>query len=377
MGYRFRMMPMGMNPGPRMMRRLLMARVSVVAACLMAGMPRVADAQIPVVSIAPDDPAAEGPQAWPVPWPPSLPDPRPFLPVPPGVPPFVPPIGPADGAWWSAPAGSVPVLQDLAQFVAVLEQARDMVAQWAGAVQQAASDSLARMIWESPGLLPPGVRLPDLAGQITMIPPEVRAAIDALLAKLNAPVRPDTVDARHQAYVQSSPALANEAIGIAAADQLVTGMAVEQETASRATALGAAGAARDARLPAAISAGYQAGQMLLQGAGQVPSTRAGVELLVAASGMAMRQQADLGEAVADRLAVLAQQTAAVSQQIGTLAATAGTLVARETEHDRQALDARLGLADILSESGRLLRQMLAGEGEASGAGAETRIDPLY
>lgn len=376
MSHRFRMMPLGMNPGPRRMRRLLLARVLVVAACLMAGMPRVAHAQVPVVLVPPGDPAAGGPQAWPVPWPPSLPDPRPFLPVPPGVPPFVPPIGPADGAWWSAPAGSMPVLQDLVQFVAVLEQARDTLAQWAGAAQQAASDALARMIWESPGLLPPGVRPPDLAGQITMIPQEVRAAIDALLAKLDAPVRPDTVDARHQVYVQSSPALAHEAIGIAEADQVVTNMAVEQETASRATALGAAGAARDARLPAAIGAGYQAGQMLLQGAGQVPSTRAGVELLVAASGMAMRQQADLGEAVADRLAVLAQQTAAVSQQIGTLAATAGTLVARETERDRQALDARLGLADILNESGRLLQQMLAGEG-ASGAGAETRIDPLY
>jgi hypothetical protein len=267
------------------------------------------------------------------------------------------------------------LLQDLAQLLTRLEQARDALAQWGSTVQDAALNALARMIWESPGLLPEGVQIPDLAGKITLLPQQVRAVIDALLAKLRAPVAPGSSEARHRAYTESSPALAHEAAGIAAADQIITATAAQQAAASRTTALAAAGAARDARLPAALRAGSQAGQEFIENASQVPSTRAGVEMLVAATGAAMREQADLGEAVADRLTALAQQTAQVSQQIGTLALTAGTLAARETERDRQALDARLGLADIMSEGGRLFQQILAEAGEPSTA--ETRIEPLY
>ncbi len=332
------------------------------------------DAQVPAFP-APAGAAADVGAGPFLPWPPPVQDPAPVLPIPYGTPPFLPPVSPGDGTWWTAPAGSVPILQDLAQFIGVLERARDVLAQWVGTVQQAVSNALARIIWESPGLLPQGVQFPDLTGQITMFPQEVRAAIDALLAKLRAPVAPGSSDARHQAYTASSPALTREAVGIAAADQVITSMSVQQAAASRATALAAAGAARDTRLPAAVVAGYQAGRMLVESADQVPSTRAGVELLVAAQGIAMRQQADLSEAVADRLSLLAQQTAAVSEQIGTLAVTAGTLVARETERDRQVLDARLGLADVLSEAGHLLQQMLADAGEPSAS--ETGIDPLY
>jgi hypothetical protein len=91
-------------------------------------------------------------------------------------------------------------------------------------------------------------------------------------------------------------------------------------------------------------------------------------------GVGMRQQADLGAAVADRLTLLAQQTAQVSGQIGALAATTATLAAREAERDRQAVDARFGLADALGTGGQLLRQMLSAAGES---GDEIRIDSLY
>lgn len=310
-----------------------------------------------------------------LPWPPSLPDPRPVWPVPPGTPPFLPPIGPADTDWWPVPAEPLPILDDLARIVATLEQARDVLARWAGEVQRVASDTLARMIWESPGHLPRGIELPDLAGQITLLPPAWRGAIEAILAKLRAPVQPGSSDARHQTYTERSPALAREAIGIAAVDQVVTTMAVQQEAASRATSLAAAAAARDRRLPAATEAGYQVGETLAAAAERLPSTRAGVELLVAGAGAAMRQQADLGRAVADRLTIVAHQTADVSQQIATLAATTGALAARQAEHDRQALDARLGLADALSAAGGMLQQMLAGLGEPSGD--EIRLIPLY
>jgi hypothetical protein len=340
----------------------------------LAGVPaagRPADAQPVLPAVTLPGAAISFPS---LPWPPPLPGPGPFFPAPPGTPPFLPPVGPAGSAWWPAAGGPAP-LGDLADVVAALQQVLDLLAGWAGSVQHAASDALVRVIWEAPGHLPQGTGLPDLIGRITLLPPELQGALEALRAKLGALPAPGSPEARHQAYAQGSPPLAREAAGVAAVDEIVTSGAVAQDAAVHATSLGAQGAARDLRLPAAVAAGYDAGDMLLGGARELPSTRAGVELLVAGMGMGMRQQADLGAAVADRLTVLAQQTAEVSQQIGALAATAGALAAREAERDRQALDARLGLADALAAGGSALQQMLADAGGP--ASGEIRVDPLY
>ncbi len=330
-----------------------------------AGAPQARGSVLPVAAGAA---AGSGPF---LPWPPPSPDPRP--PVPPGTPPLLPPVGPAESGWWSPP-WPVGVPGDLGAVVTAVGQALEALARWAARVQQAASDALARMIWESPGQLPEGAGLPDLLGSIAA-PAEVRGALDALLAKLRAPALPASSEARHAAYTQSSPELAHEAAGIATADALVTAGAARQAAAVRTTSLAAAGAAGDPRLPAVVAAGREAGTTLLRGAGSLPSTRAGVELLVAGVGTEMRQQAELGAAVGDRLTLLAQQTAEVSGQIGALATTAATLVAREAERDRRALDATLGLADVLLAGGQTLQEMLAGAGEPSGD--EMRVDPLY
>src|SRR5579884_1729352 len=298
-----------------------------------AGAPQARGSVLPVAAGAA---AGSGPF---LPWPPPSPDPRP--PVPPGTPPLLPPVGPAESGWWSPP-WPVGVPGDLGAVVTAVGQALEALARWAARVQQAASDALARMIWESPGQLPEGAGLPDLLGSIAA-PAEVRGALDALLAKLRAPALPASSEARAAAV--------------------------------RTTSLAAAGAAGDPRLPAVVAAGREAGTTLLRGAGSLPSTRAGVELLVAGVGTEMRQQAELGAAVGDRLTLLAQQTAEVSGQIGALATTAATLVAREAERDRRALDATLGLADVLLAGGQTLQEMLAGAGEPSGD--EMRVDPLY
>ncbi len=311
-----------------------------------------------------------------LPWPPAPPGPRPFPPAPPpGTPPFLPPLGPADSDWLPAAGDLPPALVDLGRFIAILEEVRDRLTQWAEAARRAAADALARMIWESPGQLPQGMEPPDLVGQITRLPRELRTALETLLAKLRAPAAPGSAEAGHQAYVGRSPALSHEVAGIVATDEIVTGGAVGQAAAARAASLAAAAAARDPRLPASVAAGYQAGDTLLAGAQELPSTRAGVELLVAGMGMGMRQQADLAEAVAGRLTLLAQQTADVSSQIGALAASVGALTAREADRDGRALDAQLGLADAVGAGAEALRQMLAGVGQPSGT--EMRLDSLY
>jgi len=249
------------------------------------------------------------------------------------------------------------------------------LAQWADAAQYAAADALARIIWESPGQLPQGLELPDLVGQIMRLPRELRTALETLLAKLRFLPVPGSSEAGHRVYIGQSPVLSQAAAGIEATDEIVTSGAVGQVAAVRATSLAAAAAARDPLLPAAVASGYQAGDTLLSGAQDLPSTRAGVQLLVAGMGMGMRQQAQLTEAVGDRLTLLTQQTANVSTQIGALAASVGALTAREADRDSRALDARLGFADAVGTGAVLLRQMLGAAGEPTND--EVRLDPLY
>jgi hypothetical protein len=276
---------------------------------------------------------------------------------------------------WGPAASEPPIPGNLPDVISTLQQALDRVAEWVKAIQQAAASALARMIWESPGNLPPGVDPPDMIGRVDVLPQDLRSALDVLLSKLRARAAPGGVEARHQEYVAGSPALAHEAADIVATDEIVTGAAVQQAAATRAVSLAAAAAAGDSELPATVSSAHETGAALARGARSLPSSRAGIELLVAGVGAGMQQQADLSAAVADRLTVLAQQTAEVSQQIGALAATAGALTAREAERDRQALDARLGLADALSMGGRMFQQTLVAAGEPSAD--EIRLDPLY
>jgi hypothetical protein len=115
--------------------------------------------------------------------------------------------------------------------------------------------------------------------------------------------------------------------------------------------------------------------LLVSAAQDLPSSRAGIELLVAGVGAGMRHQANLGAATADRLTVLVQQTAQVSQQVGALAATTSALTLRQAERDRKALNGQLGLADAVSAAAQMLQDVLAGAGDP--AVNEPRLDPLY
>lgn len=270
-----------------------------------------------------------------------------------------------------APATS----QDLPEVIAALRLMLDRVAEWVAVVQQNAARALARLIRESPGSVPPGAEPPDMIGQVGGLPRELSGALDLLVGKLRVQASPGSVDDRHREYAASSPALAHEAANIVTTDEIVTAAAVQQAAAARAVSLAASAAAGDSRLPTIVSSAHETGAALARGARNLPSSRAGIELLVAGMGADMQQQADLGAAVADRLTVLAQQTAEVSQQIGTLAATTGALTAREAERDRQEFDARLGLADALDMGARMFQRTLAAAGEPPTD--EFRLDPLY
>jgi len=297
--------------------------------------------------------------------------PSPFpRPLPPGPPPFFP-----RGTW--SPGGGVPPLiaGDLASEIIDAQQALDAVVMWIRSAEQAVQDAIGEIVLAAPGYLPQGTDLSQLIGTVTGLPEALKQTLAGVLARWQGEVQPGTPAADHQAYVSASPELTHEATGIAVTSATVAAGNVRQELAVNSTSQDAAAVAADPVLPAAALAARQAGAALLQGAPQVPSARAGIELLVAGMGTTMQQQADFDTAIADRLTVLAQQLAFVSQQMGALGETAAALAARDAERDRRDLDARLGLMDAARAGGQALSQMLVGADEASDV--ELSPGPLY
>jgi hypothetical protein len=290
----------------------------------------------------------------------------------PGILPSASPGGPM---WWPDGGSFGGATGDLPQFIAVLQQSFERLMQWIQMFQQTVSDTLTRMVWESPGQLPDEADLKGLIAQINVLPATLRGTLQAVLGKLQAAVVPGTIDQRHHAYIESNPEMVHEAIGITEVDQVVAGGTVQQAAASQATAAGAAAVSRDLR-PEIAGADAQATNDALTSAAQnLPSSRAGIELLIAGMGAGLRQQATLQGTTADRLTVLVQQTAQVSQQVGALAATTGALTLRQAERDRNALNGQLGLADAVSTVGQVLQDVLSGAGDSSVN--EPRLEPLY
>jgi hypothetical protein len=287
----------------------------------------------------------------------------------------LPPAWPTASLGWPGDDGISSTIGELRQFIDALQRFLDSLTQWTRLFQQTTSDILARIIWESPGVLPDEVDLTGLLRQIRALPETLQRGLEALRNKLQVPVVPGSIEERHHSYIESNPALAHEAIGITATDQVVAGGTVQQAAAAQATAAGAAAVSRDLR-PESVSAdARKTGDMLTSSAQDLPSSRAGIELLIAGMGAGLRQQADLGAATADRLTVLVQQIAQMSQQVGALASTTGALTLRQAERDRRALDGQLGLADAASLVAEMLQEILTGAGNP--VVNEPRLDPLY
>jgi len=280
-----------------------------------------------------------------------------------------------DPGWWPPDEGPTPSSADLAQFIGALQQSLERLTRWVEMFQQTASQVLARTVSEFPGILPDEADLTDLVAEIRALPSTMRQALEVVRDKLQTRPAPGSIDERHQGYVESSPALLHEAVGIAGVDEVVAEGMVQQAAASQATAMGAVAVAGDLRPEGVGVAAREAGDAMASAAHDLPSSRAGIELLVAGMGAGLRHQADLGAAESDRLTVLVQQTAQVSQQIGALAATTGALTLREADRDRRALEGTLGFADAVSAAAQLLQDIVTQTGEPPVG--EPRLDPLY
>jgi hypothetical protein len=265
-------------------------------------------------------------------------------------------------------------LSEIEDAIAGVQSLLDNVDAWVQSAAATARNAIVDIIGAAPGYLPDGTDLSQLVGQILDLPDSLRQTITTMLAGWgNAP--PGTLAAAHESYVAASPVLAQDAAGIAASSAIVAAGSVRQDVGVQATLAAAQAAASDPRLDEVALAAHQAGDAMVQGAPNLPSSRAGIELLVAGMGAGMEQQADASASLGDRLTALTQETAALSEQVGGLGQTAAVLTARDAERDRRDLDARLGLMDALRAGGQTLTSMLADADES--ADVAPTLSPLY
>jgi hypothetical protein len=258
--------------------------------------------------------------------------------------------------------------------LAAVQRLMDQMWQWLAAVRATAAGAATQVIVP----LPTGAAIPaeplDAIAALVALPAQWRALLAAAQSKLGLSDAGGSTAAQHATDITQSPELSHAAATIAAADQQAAAGALQQEVAVEATAAVAEAAARDTALSAAAAAAQAAGDRLTLGAQNLPSSRAGIELLVAGTGAALRQQADLTAALGARVSGVIQQTAQLSGQLGALAGTLGLFSARDAERERRVLDAQLGVADAADGSGVLLQRLLSGAGEPAG---EIQLDPLY
>jgi len=295
-----------------------------------------------------------------LPWPPPVP-----VPTPSGTPSIVPSADSFDPRSFAA---------TLEEVLAAVQSGMDRLWRWLDLLRQAAAGALTQIVVPLPLETPSGAGPVDVVTEIAGLPERWRAIVAAALSKLTMSGSAGAASMQHEADIAGSPTLSHEAGTIASADQQVISSIMQHEVAIAATAAIADAAVKDAALPAEADAAGATADQMIAGAQNLPSSRAGIELLVAGTGAGLRHQAALSVALANRITGLIQQTAQVSGQLGALASTIGVLTARDLERDRNALDARLGIADIASGGATLLRQLLEGAAEPAD---EIRLAPLY
>jgi hypothetical protein len=338
------------------MQNVIRTSAAVIVGVLCATSPAGAGAAVGFN--APARTAQVGPPPF-LPWAPAAP-----LPAPPGDLPVVPSEEPFDP---TAASGT------LAQLLAALQDGMDRLWQWLDVVRQAAGGALTQIVTPLP--LPAPVIDPlTMITQIAELPRQWNTIAAAMGAKAAGRSASDPVTVQHAEDITSSPDLSHEAASIAAADQEMASGVVEHEVAAGATASVARAAVNDEALPAAAAAAAATGDELVSDAASIPSSRAGIEMLIAGMGAGLRHQAALTTALADRITGLLQQNAQLSGQIGALASTVSVLTARSLERDRAELNGRLGAADAGQGTVDMFAQLLRSAADTNG---EIALDPLY
>ncbi len=172
--------------------------------------------------------------------------------------------------------------------------------------------------------------------QLARLPLRFQATLQALLRKLQtlpAP-QPGSPGWIYRRYAEQNPAIREKARQMVASEV----MAAATTTETRAMAETSGDLARelvtDTTLPSAVLDAVAASQALANAAPNIPSTRAGIQMLIAAMAAQMQQHAAYTQGLANRLQGLSQQEALEARELHALSWALNHQIIR-AEKDRE------------------------------------------
>lgn len=203
--------------------------------------------------------------------------------------------------------------------------------------------------------LAPLYQISDLAEaiqhQITRLPVRFQGTLQALLHKLQN--LPDPVPGSpgwtYRQYAQQNPALQAKARQIAMTEVMAAAMTTETQAAAEISGDIAREVVTDATLPAATLEAVLAARALADAAQTIPSTRGGVQMLIAAMAAQMQQEATYTQGLADRLQGLNQQQALTARELHALSWALNHQLIREEKDREERLAGDLVTVSFTSE----------------------------
>ena len=247
-----------------------------------------------------------------------------------------------------AQAGGLPVLLEwLRQLQALLDQ----LDQWRVLLLDQIN------AWQNAVLEPltPLLQISDLADairqQLAHLPLRFQATLQALLTKfqtLPAP-QPGSPGWTYQQYAAQNPALLAKARQIAATEVMAAATTTETQAAAEMSGDIARQVVTDTALPAATLDAVAAAQALANAAPNIPSTRSGIQMLIAAMAAQMQQHASYAQGLADRLQGLNQQEALSARELHALSWALNHQLIREEKDREERLAGDLVTVSFTSE----------------------------
>jgi hypothetical protein len=250
-----------------------------------------------------------------------------------------PPVAQADPLRWL-----LEWLRRLQAFLDEVERWRVLLVEQIDAWQQAVLEPLT-----------PLYQIGDLAEairrQLARLPVRFQGTLQALLAKLQslpAP-QPGSPGWTYRRYAEQNPALVAKARQMAITEVMAAATTTETRAMAEMSGEVARELVADPTLPAAALDAAAAAQALAEAARTIPSTRAGVQMLIAAMAAQMQQHASYTQGLANRLQGLSQQEALSARGLHALSWAANHQLIREEKDREERLAGDLVTVSFTSE----------------------------
>jgi hypothetical protein len=211
--------------------------------------------------------------------------------------------------------------------------------------------------WQSTVLEPltPLYQIGDLAdairAQLARLPLRFQTTLQALLRKLQTlpTPQPGSPGWTYRQYAEQNPALRAKARQMVATEVMATASATETRAMAEMSGDIARELVADTTLPLATLDAVAAAQALAAAAPGIPSTRSGIQMLIAALAAQMQQQASYTQGLANRLQGLSQQGALSARELHALSWALNHQLIRQEKDREERLAGDLVTVSFASE----------------------------